>query len=58
MIGMRASELATALVELIDRHGDCRVILAPDEDMAAATGVDYQPSLGGSRFLEDTFIIH
>jgi hypothetical protein len=56
--GLRASELAAQLAELIDLHGDCHVMVsAGDYSPDDCTGVYYNTKSDG-YYHADTFIVH
>lgn len=55
--GLRASELAAALVELIDRHGDCRVMVSGGDYPDDCAGVRYNRT-EQPYYPADTFIVH
>lgn len=55
--GIRASELVSILVELIDQHGDCRVIVGGGDYPDDCTGVRYNRT-SQPYYPADTFIVH
>lgn len=55
--GIRASELAAILVELIEEHGDCRVMVAGGEYPEDCNGAYYNTKDDG-YYHRDTFVVH
>lgn len=59
--GIRASELAAALAELIEIHGDCRVMVSGGEYPDDCDGVRYvsaEEAENNGYYHADTFIVH
>lgn len=55
--GVRASELAAQLAELIEQHGDCRVMVSGHEYPDDCNGVYYQAT-DEAYYHADTFVVH
>lgn len=55
--GLRASELAARLAELIETHGDCRVMVVSEGDPQDCTGVYYNAN-DDEYYHADTFVVH
>ena len=55
--GLRASELAAQLAELIEIHGDCRVIVSSGDYPDDCSGVYYNDR-ELPYYPEDTFVVH
>jgi hypothetical protein len=55
--GLRASELAAQLAELIEQHGDCRVIVGGGDYPEGCQGVYYNAT-ERAYYPEDTFVVH
>ena len=59
--GLRASELAARLVELIEQHGDCRVVVDSNEYPDDCDGVYFVTAEMAERdgyYHADTFVVH
>ena len=56
--GLRASELAARLAELIDLHGDCRVMVSAGDDNPDDCSGAYYCTTDDGYYHADTFVVH
>lgn len=57
--GIRASELAAALAEMIELHGDCRVMIDAGDYPDDCVGVRYiDETRADGYYHADTFVVH